>query len=431
MVIGLIAVTASGRARAARLAGAWSGQTRIFDGPARQTVPAAWAQCDALVCFLAVGATVRLIAPLLDSKWTDPAVVCVDESARHAVAVVGGHVAGANALARRVAAVLAAEPVITTATGVLGLPGLDVLGWPAEGAIGMVSRAMLDGQPVRLEAESNWPLPPLPDSVGRPEGDFRILITDRIVPLDGKTVILRPPSLIVGVAKRRQLSAAEVLRLIGGALTHAALSPSCVTAIACPASQADDPEIESVAQQRGWRVAASPGAADVGGAAPDAAVIAKAAANASGVQLAAFWRAPASASAAVAVARIQPRGRLALVTIGSGARDLLAPRVVSELRRAAVVIGLENDVAAIADLIRPGALVLATAAEGEDSRIEQAVEQAREGKAVALVSPEEAAVFAARRAVAGAGAAIEVVAVPGITASQAAAAAVGGRTATP
>ena len=48
MVIGLIAVTAAGRERAARLARAWPGQTRTFHGPARQTLPVAWAQCDGL-----------------------------------------------------------------------------------------------------------------------------------------------------------------------------------------------------------------------------------------------------------------------------------------------------------------------------------------------------------------------------------------------
>src|ERR1700734_798325 len=141
-VIGRIAVTGGGRAAAERLAAAWPGQTRTYDGPPRQGLARAWAQCDGLVCFLAVGATVRLIAPLLDSKWTDPAVVCVDESARRAVAVVGGHAAGANALATRVAEVFGADAVITTATDAVSLPGLDLLGWPTEGAIGTVSKAL-------------------------------------------------------------------------------------------------------------------------------------------------------------------------------------------------------------------------------------------------------------------------------------------------
>jgi len=107
-VIALIALTVAGRASAARLAEAWPSETRTYDGPTRQALHRAWAECDGLVCFLAVGATTRLVAPLLDSKWVDPAVVCVDEAGRYAVALVGGHVAGANALCTSVAGVLGA-----------------------------------------------------------------------------------------------------------------------------------------------------------------------------------------------------------------------------------------------------------------------------------------------------------------------------------
>ena len=126
-MIGLIAVTMAGRASAARLAQAWPSETRSYDGPARQALHRAWAECDGLVCFLAVGATTRLVAPLLDSKWVDPAVVCVDEPGRYAVTLVGGHAAGANALCTRVADVLDAQAIITTATDATGLPGLDTI----------------------------------------------------------------------------------------------------------------------------------------------------------------------------------------------------------------------------------------------------------------------------------------------------------------
>src|SRR5580692_2243658 len=224
-VIGLIAVTGGGRAAAERLAAAWPGQTRTYDGPPRQALARAWAQCDGLVCFLAVGATVRLIAPLLDSKWTDPAVVCVDESARRAVAVVGGHAAGANALAAQVAAVFGADAVITTATDAVSLPGLDLLGWPTEGAIGTVSRALLDGERVRLESAHTWPLPPLPDTVGE-VGEYRILVTDRAGPPDPRTAIVRPPSLVIGVHTAPGAVAEDVLRLADNALGEAGLSPA-------------------------------------------------------------------------------------------------------------------------------------------------------------------------------------------------------------
>src|SRR5262249_57087253 len=142
-VIGLIAITVAGRASAARLAEAWPNETRAYDGPTRQALHRAWTECDGLVCFLAVGATTRLVAPLLDSKWVDPAVVCVDEAGRYAVALVGGHAAGANVLCARVADLLGAQPVIPPATHAAGLPGLDTLGWPAERAGPPVSRALL------------------------------------------------------------------------------------------------------------------------------------------------------------------------------------------------------------------------------------------------------------------------------------------------
>jgi len=87
-------------------------------GNAGDTVRARWGEVDAFVCFLAVGAAVRIIAPLLADKRTDPAVVCVDEAARFAIVVCGGHEGGGNELAREVAALLGAEPVITTASEV-------------------------------------------------------------------------------------------------------------------------------------------------------------------------------------------------------------------------------------------------------------------------------------------------------------------------
>ncbi len=170
-MIGLIAVTAAGRGAAERLVRAWPGETRGYPGPAAAAVPSAWAECEALVCFLATGATIRLIAPLLAGKRTDPAVVCVDEASRHAIALLGGHGPGvvgrpgANVLAGRVAEVLGAEPVLSTATDQAGLPGLDTLGWPAEGAVAAVSRAMLDGEPVRLDSDATWPLPAFPPNV--------------------------------------------------------------------------------------------------------------------------------------------------------------------------------------------------------------------------------------------------------------------------
>ena len=128
MPVALVTATAAGRAAAADLAGRWP-ETRTY--PVAD-LHAAWRECSALVCFLAVGATVRLIAPLLAGKTTDPPVVCVDQARQFAVAVLGGH-GGANALAERVADALGGTAVVTTATDTTALAALDELGWPVEG----------------------------------------------------------------------------------------------------------------------------------------------------------------------------------------------------------------------------------------------------------------------------------------------------------
>ncbi len=73
-------------------------------------------QYQGLVYIAPCGVVVRAIAPLLEHKLTDPAIVCLDVGARHAVGLLSGHEGGANALAVRVANLTGAEPVISTTT---------------------------------------------------------------------------------------------------------------------------------------------------------------------------------------------------------------------------------------------------------------------------------------------------------------------------
>lgn len=432
-MIGLVAVTAGGRVAAERLATAWGDDTRWYDGPAAEAVPRAWRECDALVCFLAVGATTRLVAPLLEGKTRDPAVVCVDEATRHAVALLGGHAGGGNALTLRVAAALGAHPVVTTATDARGLPGLDDLGLPVEGAVAAVTRAMLDGEPVRLESDATWPLPALPDNVGD-AGRHRIVVTDRVRDLDDITVALRPPSLVAGIGASRGAGADEIDDLLTAALRDAGLAPGSLAAVATVDAKQYESGIVATAARRGVPLrtfpAAELAAVDVPnpGEAARAAVgtpsVAEAAALLTGDELVVAKR--KSAMATVAIARARPRGRLALVGLGPGARDLLPPRAVAELCGAAVVVGLDSYLDQIRDLLRPGTRVLASGLGQEEARAGEAVRQASAGHAVALVGSGDAGVYAmAAPALELAGDDIDVVAVPGITASLAAAALLG------
>ncbi|WP_327230031.1 precorrin-3B C(17)-methyltransferase [Streptomyces murinus] len=434
-MIGLISATAAGAAARDRLAAAWPDRTRVYEGPVGEAVRSAFAECEQLVCFLATGATVRLLAPLLSDKAADPGVVCVDESGRFAVSLVGGHGGGANELAREVGGLLGAEPVVTTATDAVGLAGLDTLGLPCEGAVAAVSRALLDGEPVALDAESTWPLPPLPVS---PRGSYTIRLTDRDVEPGEREVLLRPPSLVVGVGASKGAPVAEVLGLIEETLREAGLSPRSVAELATVDAKSEEPGILGAAERLGVPVvtysAEELAAVEVPNpsAAPLAAVgtpsVAEAAALLGGGELLVPKRKSdaSPAMATCAVVRRAGRGRLAVVGLGPGARDLVTPRATAELRRASVLVGLDQYVDQIRDLLRPGTRVLESGLGAEEERARTAVEQARLGHAVALIGSGDAGVYAmASPALAEASDDIEVIGVPGVTAALAAAAILG------
>ena len=464
-LIGLVSATAAGRRARDRLAAAWPEATRVYDtgdgnggGTVRDAVARAFAECDHLVCFLATGATVRLIAPLLGDKASDPGVVCVDEAQQYAVALLGGHAGGANDLAHAVAEALpGCRPVVTTATDAAGVPGLDTLGLPVEGAVAAVSRAILDGEPVRLVQHAVLPLPALPPNVTEAtdndaesdDGGYTLLVTDRALPPGGpggrvgRTAVLRPPTLVVGVGASRGAPADEITGLVEQALADAGLSPRSVAELATVEAKADEPGIVEAARRLGVPVRTHsadalaavpvPHPSDAPLAAVGTPSVAEAAALLScgeGAELVVPKRKSAPggrpAMATCAVARRRPRGRLALVGLGPGARDLLTPRAREELRRASVVVGLDQYVDQVRDLLRPGTRVLESGLGAEEERARTAVAEARAGRAVALIGSGDAGVYAmASPALAEASGDIDVVGVPGVTAALAAAALLG------
>ena len=121
-----------------------------------------FSQADGLIFVGAVGIAVRAIAPYLQKKWKDPAVVAIDETAQFAIPLVSGHLGGANSLARAISAVCGAQAVITTATDVNGVFAVD--DWArCQGLcvadpehIRIISGQLLAGTSIRLS--SRWPI---------------------------------------------------------------------------------------------------------------------------------------------------------------------------------------------------------------------------------------------------------------------------------
>ena len=126
----------------------------------RENVGKEWKRQDAFVFIGALGICVRTIAPFIEDKHEDPAVVCIDSLGQHAISVLSGHVGGANELTRNIAALLGAREVITTQSDNAGLWALDTLeqrfDWPvaSEDDMNQCIFAFVNRQPTALLLEA-------------------------------------------------------------------------------------------------------------------------------------------------------------------------------------------------------------------------------------------------------------------------------------
>ncbi len=132
-----------------------------YEGKVGDQVPAMFAAFDGIICIVSLGAVVRLIAPHLKNKETDPAVVVIDEAGRFVIPVLSGHLGGANRLAGHLATALGAQAVLTTASDARETLAVDLLGrelgWAFEAShdeIVRCSAAMVNDEPVALVQEA-------------------------------------------------------------------------------------------------------------------------------------------------------------------------------------------------------------------------------------------------------------------------------------
>ena len=65
-----------------------------FTGELHELVGRLWPEVDGFVFIMATGIVVRMIAPLLEAKDTDPAVVVMDDAGKFAISLLSGHLGG-------------------------------------------------------------------------------------------------------------------------------------------------------------------------------------------------------------------------------------------------------------------------------------------------------------------------------------------------
>lgn len=218
-----------------------------------------------LVMIMALGIVMRVLAPHIRDKRTDPAVVVLDEGGGFVISALSGHLGGANDLARELAGIIGAVPVITTATDVHGLGAVDVLARdyqltmePFEAVRG-INSALVNGDRVALHTQ--YPLPETPrgfilmdeQEIDRVSpADWKVMVTGRYLPPQGDRLLyLRPRNLVVGIGCRRGAGAGEIIDSVRESLKILDKSPLCIKALATVDLKAGEPGLIKAADDLG------------------------------------------------------------------------------------------------------------------------------------------------------------------------------------
>ncbi|MEB3163873.1 MAG: precorrin-3B C(17)-methyltransferase [Prochlorothrix sp.] len=456
-----------------------------YDPSLRETLGQIWANYEGFVFSLATGAVVRLIAPLLQDKATDPAVVVVDEAGQFVVSLCSGHQGGADRLAQGIAQLLGATPVLTGASAVQGLGAIDLLGQPfgwqrGAGDWTAVSAAFAQGLPIAVHQQAGSTLwrsvgQSAGQSAGRspwsqlvPEDDSQSqdcaaevwITTSSQVSSLKPFICWHPRVLWLGIGCERGTPAAVIEAAIAQTLSQYQLAPAAIAGVATLDLKGDEPGLLQVCGDRQWPLSCfTPEQLRSIPVPNPSAVVEREVGTPSVAEAAARRRAGYSADSPEKAALIVPKhlyrqpdqpgavtvaiaqadreligkpGALALIGTGPGAISQITPAAQAALTGTDVVIGYGLYIDLVRPLLRSAQMIEALPITQERARAERAIELAQWGLKVAVISSGDSGIYGmaglvleslSRQGWDGQTPAVQVF--PGITALQAAAAQVG------
>lgn len=214
---------------------------------------------DALIFIMAAGIVVRTIAPFVDKKSTDPAVIVVDQNCEFIISLLSGHLGGANDLTRDIAFKTGAYPVITTATDVQGVISFDEFAKKNNLYIEnlhdlkYISSALLEGEKIDVVSDINiicqkdYPHINFSDSI---ESNVGVVITDRIYNTsDKKVLILRPKCLVIGTGCKKNVDSEYYEKCFLKFLDEYGYSINSVESIATISLKKNEPAIQNICRK--------------------------------------------------------------------------------------------------------------------------------------------------------------------------------------
>ncbi len=224
-----------------------STQITWYSDPTTQKIIELFNNNNALICIFSLGAVIRLIAPYLKDKKTDPAIIVIDDKTNFVISVLSGHIGGANELTREIAEKMKAMPVITTAADVNKTITVDLVGrefnWKIddESTVTKISAHMVNEETIGIfqeAGEKNW-CKKLPKNVSvyndindleKSNSKGHLIISDKIIKseISKESVIYRPPTLVVGIGLHWDTSKDTIKEGIEHSLEKFKLSPKSI-----------------------------------------------------------------------------------------------------------------------------------------------------------------------------------------------------------
>jgi cobalt-precorrin 5A hydrolase len=222
----------------------------------------AWKAYDAIICILAMGAVVRKIAPLLEDKSTDPAVIVINLALDKIVPLLSGHLGGANKLADDIAAALPnCINFISTATDQTKTLAFEMLaqknGWKIENlkALAKVSNRLLNKQKVKVATYENvFEIIPNKDNlelVGFDSIDLDTVVIDPVVKSEALTL---RPKVYLGIGCNRDTPLSEIEEAVEHFLENNGLEISDIKNIASFEAKADEEGLLAFAKKYNFEI---------------------------------------------------------------------------------------------------------------------------------------------------------------------------------
>jgi cobalt-precorrin 5A hydrolase/precorrin-3B C17-methyltransferase len=395
-----------------------------------------WHQYKAIIFSLTIGAVVRLIAPLLENKETDPAIIVIDPQAKYVISLCGGHQGGADHLAQLIAYQIEATPIITSTSDYLNLPAIDLLGNPygwrkGEGDWTEVSASIARGEKVLViqDAGSTLWQNSLPschpfDFTSSQNLSKLHTIPPAIVFISAKKNILssyslptvqwHPRVLWVGIGCERGIGKKLIEFAIEQVFSQFNLALLAIAGIATIDIKADEKGILAVCQEGNFPLKTFTAQQLSQIKVPNPSQIVLQEVKTPSVAEAAAIKASqtenllvskqiikldgekGAVTVAVAQSNLEYTGRggkIYLVGIGPGSLSQITPAAKTAIGQADAIIGYSLYLELISSLCRPGQIIEPFPITQEKQRAERAIELAQWGLTVAVVSSGDCGIY--------------------------------------